>query len=68
LVGSKAPTNTRRLILETAQALVARTGPQGLRLQDIAAEELTVIGLPLPPLGTEIGRVEVIVRVHPGNR
>jgi len=37
-------------------------------LQDIAAEELTVIGLPLPPLGTEIGRVEVIVRVHQGNR
>src|SRR5882762_928330 len=37
-------------------------------LQDIAAEDLTVIGLPLPPLGTEIGRVEVIVRVHLGNR
>jgi len=37
-------------------------------LQDISAEELTVIGLPLPPLGTEIGRVEVIVRVHQGNR
>ncbi len=37
-------------------------------LQDIAAEDLTVIGLPLPPLGTEIGRVEVIVRVHQGNR
>jgi AcrR family transcriptional regulator len=28
----------RRLILETAQALIARTGPEGLRLQDIAAE------------------------------
>jgi Fur family iron response transcriptional regulator len=37
-------------------------------LQDIPAEDLTVIGLPLPPSGTEIGRVEVIVRVHPGNR
>ena len=37
-------------------------------LQDIPAEDLTVVGLPLPPLGTEIGRVEVIVRVHPGNR
>jgi Fur family iron response transcriptional regulator len=37
-------------------------------LQDIPARELTVIGLPLPPLGTEIGRVEVIVRIHPGNR
>jgi len=37
-------------------------------LQDIPAEELTVIGLPQPPSGTEIGRVEVIVRVYPGNR
>ena len=37
-------------------------------LQDIPAEDLTVIGLPLPPSGTEIGRVEVIVRIHPGNR
>ena len=37
-------------------------------LQDIPAEDLTVIGLPPPPSGTEIGRVEVIVRVHPGNR
>ena len=37
-------------------------------LQDNPAEELTVIGLPLPPSGTEIGRVEVIVRVYPGNR
>ena len=37
-------------------------------LQDIPAHDLTVIGLPPPPAGTEIGRVEVIVRVHPGNR
>src|SRR5579863_4264671 len=37
-------------------------------LQDIAAGDLTVIGLPLPPSGTEIGRVEVIVRVHPEAR
>ena len=37
-------------------------------LQDIPAHELTVIGLPLPPSGTEIGRVEVIVRVHPETR
>jgi Fur family iron response transcriptional regulator len=37
-------------------------------LQDISAEDLTVIGLPSPPSGTEIGRVEVIVRVHPGTR
>jgi Fur family iron response transcriptional regulator len=37
-------------------------------LQDISAEDLTVIGLPSPPSGTEIRRVEVIVRVHPGTR
>jgi Fur family transcriptional regulator, iron response regulator len=37
-------------------------------LQDIPAEDLTVTGLPLPPSGTRIGRIEVIVRVHPGNR
>jgi Fur family transcriptional regulator, iron response regulator len=34
-------------------------------LQDIAAGELTVRGIPLPPLGTEIERVDVIVRVRP---
>jgi Fur family iron response transcriptional regulator len=37
-------------------------------LQDIPAQDLTVIGLPLPPSGTEIGRVEVIVRVRPETR
>jgi Fur family transcriptional regulator, iron response regulator len=34
-------------------------------LQDIPAHHLTVVGLPKPPAGTEIGRVEVIVRVIP---
>jgi Fur family transcriptional regulator, iron response regulator len=34
-------------------------------LQDIAAGELTVGGIPLPPVGTEIERVDVIVRVRP---
>src|SRR5271169_2287592 len=33
----RTPEEARRLILETAQALNASTGPQGLRLQDIAA-------------------------------
>ena len=37
-------------------------------LQDIPAHHLTVIGLPLPPAGTAIGRVEVIVRVNPETR
>ena len=34
----RSPEEARRLILDTAQALIARTGPEGLRLQDIAAE------------------------------
>ena len=34
----RSPEEARRLILETAQSLIARTGPEGLRLQDIAAE------------------------------
>ena len=38
--------------------------PSGM-LQDIAAGELTVSGIPLPPAGTEIQRVDVIVRVRP---
>ena len=34
-------------------------------LQDIPGQDLIVRGLPLPPAGTEIGRVEVIVHVRP---
>jgi|SRR5437016_1022681 len=37
-------------------------------LQDIPAQLLTVVGLPVPPAGTEIGSVEVIVRVRPETR
>jgi Fur family transcriptional regulator, iron response regulator len=33
-------------------------------LQDIAGQDLTVSGIPLPPSGTEISCVEVIVRVR----
>lgn len=36
-------------------------------LHDIPAHHLSVTGLPLPPLGTEIRRVDVIVRVRPGS-
>lgn len=35
-------------------------------LQDIPAHHLSVSGLPLPPSGTEIRRVDIIVRVRPG--
>jgi Fur family iron response transcriptional regulator len=33
-------------------------------LQDIAGRDVTVSGIPVPPAGTEISRVEVIVRVR----
>jgi Fur family iron response transcriptional regulator len=36
------------------------------KLHDIPAEQLSVSGLPLPPAGSEIRRVEIIVRIHPG--
>jgi len=38
------------------------------RLQDIRGEDVVVSGFPLPPLGTEICRVDVIIRVRPENR
>jgi Fur family transcriptional regulator, iron response regulator len=34
-------------------------------LQDIPAHHLAVTGLPAPPFGTEIRRVDIIVRVRP---
>jgi Fur family transcriptional regulator, iron response regulator len=40
--------------------------PSGM-LQDIPACALTVGGIPLPPAGTEIHRVDVIIRVRPEN-
>ena len=37
-------------------------------LQDIPGEAVVVSGIPLPPAGSEIRRVEVIVRVRPDGR
>jgi Fur family transcriptional regulator, iron response regulator len=37
-------------------------------LQDISARELTVSGLPLPPAGTEIRRVDIVVRISAQTR
>ncbi len=37
-------------------------------LQDIPGQGVVVSGLPLPPPGTEIRRVEVIVRIGPESR
>jgi Fur family iron response transcriptional regulator len=39
--------------------------PSGI-LQDIPAGALTVRGIPLPPKGTEIRRVDVVIRLRPG--
>ncbi len=36
------------------------------RLEDIPAQQLAVSGLPSPPAGTEIRRVDIIVRIGPG--
>jgi Fur family iron response transcriptional regulator len=38
------------------------------KLQDIPGHDLAVTTLPLPPLGTEISRVDVIIRVRPESR
>src|SRR6266566_3010106 len=38
------------------------------KLQDIPGRDVVVSGLPLPPAGSEIRRVEVIVRVRPDSR
>ncbi|HJU15133.1 MAG TPA: Fur family transcriptional regulator [Stellaceae bacterium] len=35
------------------------------RLQDIPGEHLSVSGLPCPPSGTEIRRIDIIIRVRP---
>jgi hypothetical protein len=39
---------------------------KGGKLQDIPAQQLSVSGLPLPPAGIEIRRVDIIVRIRPG--
>ena len=37
-------------------------------LEDIPGQDVVVSGFPLPPPGTEICRVDVIIRVRPENR
>jgi len=36
------------------------------KLQDIPAQQLSVSGLPLPPAGTKINRLDIVVRIRPG--
>jgi AcrR family transcriptional regulator len=54
----RTPEGARRLILETAQALIADTGPEGLRLQDIAA----AAGISHPLILHHFGSREGLVR------
>jgi AcrR family transcriptional regulator len=58
----RTPEEAKRLILETAQALVARTGPQGLRLQDIAAAAGISHPLILHHFGSRAGLVRALTR------
>src|ERR1700756_4565384 len=58
----RSPEEARRLILETAQALIARTGPEGLRLQDIAAAAGISHPLILHHFGSREGLVRELTR------
>ena len=58
----RTPEEARRLILDTAQALLASTGPQGLRLQDIAAAAGISHPLILHHFGSREGLVRALTR------
>lgn len=58
----RSPEEARRLILETAQALIARTGPQGLRLQDIADAAGISHPLILHHFGSRAGLARALTR------
>ncbi|HYU12681.1 MAG TPA: TetR/AcrR family transcriptional regulator [Stellaceae bacterium] len=54
----RTPEEARQLILDTAQQLIARAGPEGLRLQEIAA----VAGISHPLILHHFGSREGLVR------
>jgi AcrR family transcriptional regulator len=58
----RTPEKARRLILETAQSLIASTGPEGLRLQDIAAGAGISHSLILHHFGSREGLVRALTR------
>jgi TetR/AcrR family transcriptional regulator, repressor for neighboring sulfatase len=58
----RSPEDARQLILDTAQKLVARDGPEGLRLQDIAAEAGISHPLILHHFGNRAGLVRALAR------
>src|ERR1700736_6230682 len=58
----RTPEEARRLILETAQTPIARTGPEGLRLQDLAAGAGISHSLILHHFGSREGLVRALTR------
>ena len=58
----RTPEEARRLILEAAQALLATTGPEGLRLQDIAGAAGISHSLILHHFGSREGLVRALTR------
>jgi AcrR family transcriptional regulator len=58
----RTPDEARRLILEAAQAAIARTGPEGLRLHDIAAAAGISHPLILHHFGSRAGLVRALTR------
>ena len=58
----RSPEEARRLILEAAQSLLASTGPEGLRLQDIAAAAGISHPLILHHFGSREGLVRALTR------
>jgi TetR/AcrR family transcriptional regulator, repressor for neighboring sulfatase len=58
----RTPEEARRLILDAAQAAIARTGPEGLRLQDIAAAAGVSHPLILHHFGSRAGLVRELTR------
>ena len=58
----RTPDEARRLILEAAQAAIARTGPEGLRLHDIAAAAGVSHPLILHHFGSRAGLVRALTR------
>jgi AcrR family transcriptional regulator len=58
----RTPEEARRLILDAAQAVIAKTGPEGLRLQDIAAAAGISHPLILHHFGSRAGLVRALTR------
>jgi AcrR family transcriptional regulator len=58
----RTPREARRLILDAAQAAIARTGPEGLRLHDIAVAAGVSHPLILHHFGSRAGLVRALTR------